>query len=101
LDITPSIRESVRLRAYGQHDPLVEYRRESNMMYKEMMAGFEKWISEQNMKSNPPAGGLNPKQIGNWSAGWRMKIENSQPKVGRNDICPCGSGKKYKRCHGA
>ncbi len=101
LENMEALRESVRLRAYGQHDPLVEYRRESNMMYKEMMAGFEKWISEQNMKSNPPAGGLNPKQIGNWSAGWRMKIENSQPKVGRNDICPCGSGKKYKRCHGA
>jgi preprotein translocase subunit SecA len=35
------------------------------------------------------------------SEGPRKPIINKQPKVGRNDVCPCGSGKKYKRCHGA
>ena len=54
LENMEALRESVRLRAYGQHDPLVEYRRESNMMYKEMTANFEKWFSEQNPKSEIP-----------------------------------------------
>ncbi|MEK7553666.1 MAG: preprotein translocase subunit SecA [Patescibacteria group bacterium] len=98
LENMEALRESVRLRAYGQHDPLVEYRRESNMMYKEMTANFEKWFSEQNPKSEIP----NPKQIPNSNDQIIKKpIENFQLKIGRNDPCHCGSGKKYKRCHGA
>ena len=109
LEAMDAFRESVRLRAYGQHDPLVEYRREGHILYKQMLEGFEKWLTEnaqhfQSAKSQAP----NSKQISN------SNDQNSKPvrisdfgfrnsqseKIGRNDPCPCGSGKKYKRCHG-
>jgi len=93
LENMEALRESVRLRAYGQHDPLVEYRRESNMMYKEMTANFEKWMEENKDKIEENLKFLPTDRHG--------KIENFQSnKIGRNDPCYCGSGKKYKKCHG-
>ncbi|MEK7062341.1 MAG: SEC-C metal-binding domain-containing protein, partial [Patescibacteria group bacterium] len=95
LENMEALRESVRLRAYGQHDPLVEYRRESNMMYKEMTANFEKWVEENKDKieENYKSQITNIKQISNTN---NLNLK----KVGRNDPCHCGSGKKYKKCHG-
>ena len=104
LEEMESLRESVRLRAYGQHDPLAEYRRESYGLFRQLLADFDKWINENKQK-------LEELEIGNKELGIRNKggenksvILNSkfiiQGKVGRNDPCPCGSGKKYKKCHG-
>ena len=96
LENLESLRESVGIRAYGQHDPLIEYRRESHILYKEMVANFDKWLEEnkekiEEMQKNSPAPALNlkPKEV------------VSNKKLGRNDPCWCGSGKKFKRCHGA
>ena len=54
--------------------------------------------------SNPPVGGQfsinNQFPISKQNENLKLKIENSHHKVGRNDPCPCGSGKKYKKCHG-
>jgi len=85
------LRDSVRLRAYGQRDPLVEYKNESRKLFKDLLLNFEAQVATIILKVQPPQ-----KKIENL----KLKIENSQPKVGRNDPCPCGSGKKYKRCHG-
>ena len=85
------LRDSVRLRAYGQRDPLVEYKNEGRQLFKDLLLNFEAQVATIILKVQPPQ-----KKIENL----KLKIENSQPKVGRNDPCPCGSGKKYKRCHG-
>ena len=85
------LRDSVRLRAYGQRDPLVEYKNEGRQLFRDLLFNFEAQVATIILKVQPPQ-----KKIENL----KLKIENSQPKVGRNDPCPCGSGKKYKRCHG-
>ncbi len=93
------LRDSVRLRAYGQRDPLVEYKNESRKLFKDLLSNFETQVATIILKIQPPrdAGRASP------------AIADGPPKpagvnfsnVGRNDPCPCGSGKKFKRCHGA
>jgi preprotein translocase subunit SecA len=160
------LKEGIGLRGYGQHDPLVEYKRESFDMFEAMMQRFQEdtvrylylmQILERPRSSPPPDGGeggasRGPEgpQMGGPEAGVpaprggdgngrrsarmvstsadeleeaflrrkkreleqaRMagggdaapvqQVVRSQEKVGRNDPCPCGSGKKYKKCHGA
>lgn len=93
LEDIEALVESVRLRAYGQKDPLVEYRRESKILFDTMNATFESWafINVFKLEKLP--------EVSN-------SLQVNQPKkvefkdVGRNDPCPCGSGKKYKKCHG-
>ncbi|TSD02528.1 MAG: preprotein translocase subunit SecA [Parcubacteria group bacterium Athens0714_26] len=97
LENMESLRESVHIRAYGQHDPLVEYRRESHLLFRRMNEDFEKWL-EQN--KNILLARPDSKESG---LGVKIPAANNNPKydnVGRNDPCPCGSGKKYKKCHG-
>ncbi|MDD5547507.1 MAG: preprotein translocase subunit SecA [Candidatus Pacebacteria bacterium] len=97
LEDMESLRESVRLRAYGQHDPLVEYRREGSMLFKRMNEEFEKWL-EQNKEvllSQSSA-----KDSGKKPAEKKIDLAGDYKNVSRNDLCPCGSGKKFKKCHG-
>ena len=107
LESMEALRESVRIRAYGQHDPLVEYRRESHMLYKQMLEGFDKWLSEnkekiEEMTKNTSVIASEAKQSTLVTGLPRAKAlaMTSGKKVGRTDNCPCGSGKKYKKCHG-
>jgi len=119
LESMEALRESVRIRAYAQHDPLVEYKRESHMLYKQMMDGFEKWLADNKEKieeiSNAQSQISNQTQKNNiQNSKFRSHSEQGEEsgsprakalamtdkKVGRNDLCPCGSGKKYKKCHG-
>ena len=102
LENLEALRESVGMRAYGQHDPLVEYRRESFLMFKEMMGNFEKWMEENRENLQQTTNDQQPtteNNLGNVVG--RGSLVVGQTKVGRNDPCSCGSGKKYKRCHGA
>jgi preprotein translocase subunit SecA len=90
------LRDSVRLRAYGQQDPLVEYKREGHRMFQDFLARIENTIANALMKaeikvSRGPSSGSFPRT---------GLVGSSGKKVGRNDPCPCGSGKKYKKCHG-
>ncbi|HEY4495084.1 MAG TPA: preprotein translocase subunit SecA, partial [Candidatus Paceibacterota bacterium] len=94
------LRDSVRLRAYGQRDPLVEYKNESQRLFKDFMANFEAQVATVIFKVASPQNiiGQNSKKTENL----KFKIENSKSnRIGRNDPCHCGSGKKYKKCHGA
>ena len=96
------MRSSVRLRAYGQRDPLVEYKREGLRLFKEM----EEAIDLEVLRAIPNMG----RGVAQTNQGPTIELHALQPgasaaspaeaKVGRNDPCPCGSGKKYKRCHG-
>jgi preprotein translocase subunit SecA len=96
------LRAGIGLRAMGQRDPLTEYQREGYDMFMEMIDSVKRdairylfHVEVAQPKTQPqrveanPTGGTSP----------RKPVESD--KVGRNDPCPCGSGKKYKRCHGA
>jgi len=108
------LRDSVRLRAYGQQDPLIEYKNEGHKMFQQLLQAIEQNIVDsllhvqltpqaqtpaipQNVSYSSPADSSSTST----SAPQRKIASSAQPKVGRNDPCPCGSGKKYKKCHGA
>ena len=101
------LRDRVRLRAYGQMDPLVEYKTEGYNMFKQLFATLEKNIVEAitNVALKPKESMLGEstsktlKQVENRSSAQVAPIQGKK-KPGRNDPCPCGSGKKYKKCCG-
>ena len=90
------MRDSVRLRAYGQRDPLVEYKNEGRQLFKNLLLNFETQVAAIILKIQPPQNFAQQKQ--NFET---PKSTNANfSGVGRNDPCPCGSGKKFKKCHG-
>jgi len=99
LETMEYMRSSINLRAYGQRDPLVEYKNEAIKLFKEMEkkieTAIEEMIKKVNEDYNPPV------SISKAVENRNLNPKNSFLKVGRNDPCPCGSGKKYKKCHGA
>jgi len=150
------LKEGIGLRGYGQHDPLVEYKKESFDMFEAMLQRFQedtvRYLYLMQILERPPDAGAPPTETsgqgpeagvpaqrggdGNGRRPPRMvstsadeleeafmrrkrreleqarmagagdaqpvqQVVRSQEKVGRNDPCPCGSGKKYKKCHGA
>ena len=103
LTTMQNLRESIGLQAYGQRDPLVMYKRESRNLFDAIINKIGQGISQNifnvskiaNLKgyqSQPKISQQNSNQIGS---------VNSYTRIGRNDPCTCGSGKKYKRCHGS
>jgi preprotein translocase subunit SecA len=138
LEVMDYTRSSVNLRAYGQRDPLVEYKKEGQRLFKEMQNAMREQVikiiphivpvqngvpvnggssesgNSKNSIVNSKAGGIqadlkevheNAQIIGagdgsNGGAGGAGGAKKGD-EVGRNDPCPCGSGKKYKKCHGA
>jgi len=88
------LRDSVRLRAYGQQDPLVEYKSEGHKMFQKLLQTIEATIANAIFKAELR---VQSRDVRPASAPLRGA---SAGKVGRNDPCPCGSGKKYKKCHG-
>jgi preprotein translocase subunit SecA len=145
------LKEGIGLRGYGQHDPLVEYKKESFDMFEAMMQRFQEdtvrylylmQILERPREPEPQAqpepqeaspahrdgegNGRRPRMVstsadeleeaflrrkrreleqarmaGGGETPQVQQVVRGQEKVGRNDPCPCGSGKKYKKCHGA
>jgi preprotein translocase subunit SecA len=112
------LRDSVGLRGYGQKDPLIEYKRESYKLFVDMInkINFEtvnflfhvhvKVESREEIALKEKQTKLREerKDIFGDSQDDEVKrtpIKREMPKVGRNDPCPCGSGKKYKKCCGA
>ncbi len=98
LEDLEALQESVGLRAYGQRDPLVEYRQESHRLFQNFWSNFNGMVFANAFKmANPGAPGMGgPSQPASQAAmANRVAHDN---KIGRNDPCPCGSGKKYKKC---
>jgi preprotein translocase subunit SecA len=129
-----SLRNSIGLRAYGQRDPLIEYKAEAFKMFEELMVNikteichnifrsassllaFENFLrnlpqrtvhqetsafgqTQSTANASKPGGGAD--MVSEAAAAMeKAKPVRSGPKVGRNDPCPCGSGKKYKHCCG-
>ena len=125
------IKEGVSLRALGQKDPLVEYKKEGFYMFKNMYASIHGEVASLMFKLEPPPeterqrsvfSGIDQQEIRPEIGSMpRLMVQpgtssdvdiagpvafpvvqpgRSEEKVGRNDPCPCGSGKKYKKCHG-
>lgn len=112
LEAMDYLRSSVNLRAYGQRDPLVEYKKEGLRMFKEMERTLKEQvfsaissINTQTTTSPKPSpsklilSGPESSSVDSSSKNTGKKLTDE--KVGRNDPCPCGSGKKYKKCHGS
>lgn len=105
LEAIDYMRGSVRLRAYGQRDPLVEFKREGLSLFKNMELSVASAVIEHvlnlgaQVKEEKVALDEVHESASNITAG-ANKAQAEGQKIGRNDPCPCGSGKKYKKCHG-
>ncbi len=121
IDNMDELKKGVGLRAYGQKDPIVVYREEGSVMFDQMILDIKFDVvrllmhatkRDENQERKESAriidaklqeksaielvdGKLSPKE-----GGINKTIVNDKPKIGRNDPCYCGSGKKYKNCHG-
>jgi preprotein translocase subunit SecA len=108
------LKEGIGLRGYGQRDPLVEYKRESYTLFEDLMARIEEDTLRFLFLLQPVQEEKQVEQIekrrrrqefmmsnqSNGDEGSARQVKRDAGKVGRNDPCPCGSGKKFKKCHG-
>lgn len=113
------LKEGINLRSYGQKDPLVEYKREAFTLYEGMKFAIKKAVIERishiKLMTKEEIEEIHRQQEEMLEAQMRAhqeaeraktmaeekKIIRANVRVGRNDPCPCGSGKKFKACHGA
>jgi preprotein translocase subunit SecA len=113
------LRDGIGLRGYGQKDPLIEYKREGYDLFSGMMERVKSdtldrlfHVQAVRNEAQPTAPPPPPPVIsrpqpalilnrGEEPVAAKTAVHRSDEKVGRNDPCPCGSGKKYKKCHGA
>jgi len=109
------LKEGIGLRGYGQRDPLVEYKKESYDLFEDLMNRIDEDslrflfllqpIEEKKMDEQIERRQKRQEMILNQAGGdpeaGPHQVKRDSPKIGRNDPCPCGSGKKYKKCHGA
>ena len=107
IDAMEQLRQGIHLRAYGQIDPLREYQNEGYAMFENMIAAIEedaaKYVMKAEIRNNlqreevAKGQAVNPKEEG---GPVKKKPVRKREDIGRNSPCPCGSGKKYKNCHG-
>ena len=120
LDTMDMLRSSVSLRAYGQKDPLIEYKREGLIFFRQMLTDINANAGETMSRLDTGAVLKNLEQrateraqqadqlieqsvksgLGTEKTRGGTVVKKDEEKVGRNDPCTCGSGKKYKACHG-
>jgi preprotein translocase subunit SecA len=96
------LKEGIGLRAYGQRDPLIEYKKEAYEMFQDMLSGIRRDISRflMRLEITPEKIENKPVAVISQSQGSTARKPLKTKKIGRNDPCPCGSGKKYKYCCG-
>jgi preprotein translocase subunit SecA len=106
IDAMDQLRQGIHLRAYGGTDPLREYQFEGFAMFEEMIASIQEEVAKYAMKAQVEANQKRT-EVAKGQAVPSGKDEavkrpaKAESQIGRNDLCPCGSGKKYKQCHGA
>jgi preprotein translocase subunit SecA len=105
IDAMDQLRQGIHLRAYGGTDPLREYQFEGFEMFHEMIASIEEEVATYIMKAHVESNLERQVVAEGQAVDDKVEAEPVRPvhvadKVGRNDPCPCGSGKKYKQCHG-
>jgi preprotein translocase subunit SecA len=118
IDAMDDLKNGIGLRGYAQRDPVVEYRIEGTEMFDAMIESIKVDVVKllMNLRQQKDLRRAEQAKITNTALqairsvdGGQSVLENpdvdrtvrrEEPKVGRNDPCPCGSGKKYKQCHG-
>ena len=112
LTAMENLRQGIGLHAYGQRDPLVMYKREAHGKFQDLMARIQRDIAHAIFRVSVAPGNAAPNGVqrrgpapprpaARRAAAVPVGGPASSRKVGRNAPCPCGSGKKYKRCHGS
>ncbi|MGG4144876.1 preprotein translocase subunit SecA [Paenibacillus algorifonticola] len=106
IDAMDQLRQGIHLRAYGGTDPLREYQFEGFEMFKAMIDTIQEEVAKYIMKSRVESN-LERQEVAQGQTTTNSPGESQEKRpakrldrVGRNDDCPCGSGKKYKQCHG-
>ena len=103
IDDMDQLRDGIGLRAYGQKDPAQMYKIEGSNMYDEMIGNIQHDVVKTifHAKINKvPARREAPKPVEGAAPTEKRTVRKTDKKIGRNDPCPCGSGKKYKNCCG-
>ncbi len=107
LDNMTELRQGIGLRAYGQNDPVVEYKREGYAMFEEMIAAIQEetvrrvFIVRVQTNAQTVERKRVAKVTGTSGGDGTVKqqpVVHKGEKIGRNDPCPCGSGLKWKKC---
>ena len=111
MEAMDDLREGIGLRAYAQRDPLTEYRIESFRLFQETMAAIRedvvrtllqiRLVSPEELRHRGYRNVVASHPTIDGSSGQAVPQQRRVKKIGRNDPCPCGSGKKYKKCCGA
>ncbi|TVY09344.1 preprotein translocase subunit SecA [Paenibacillus cremeus] len=105
IDAMDQLRSGIHLRAYGGTDPLREYQFEGYEMFQEMIQSIQEEVATYIMKAHVETNLVREAVVDehematNGEPAPKRPVVNNDP-IGRNDLCPCGSGKKYKQCHG-
>ncbi|OPZ90691.1 MAG: preprotein translocase subunit SecA [Firmicutes bacterium ADurb.Bin419] len=108
IDAMDQLKHGIHLRAYGQRDPVIEYKFEGFDMFEEMNRNIQfdavKVIlnTHVNREKEPPKREkvAEPIEASHGDEAKKPVVKSQKDRVGRNDLCPCGSGKKYKKCCG-
>lgn len=102
IDAMDQLRQGIGLRAYGQKNPLTEYKFESYDMFQAMVEAIKEEVTRLIYRVTVVEKQEGPKNVkeNKYDEEGSQKSVRSGKKVGRNDPCPCGSGKKYKQCCG-
>ena len=106
IDKMSELRQGVSLQSYAQQNPFQIYQKEGVELFNKMMRNIEtdvlKYLMRAQIRSNLEREEVNKNTVTNDSKGGEIKRapQKNLVTVGRNDLCPCGSGKKYKYCHG-
>jgi preprotein translocase subunit SecA len=108
LETMEYLRSSVNLRAYGQRDPLIEYKKEGLRLFKAMEESFKEQVIHflsnidiEAAKAKAPKEEMKAIEAHKEEGQFEPERNMTGKKIGRNDPCYCGSGKKFKKCHGA
>lgn len=105
IDQMDQLRQGIHLRAYGGTDPLREYQFEGYEMFNAMVANIQEEVAMYIMKAQVETNQerqavVDEDKISTSGEPAEKRPVQRKEQVGRNDLCPCGSGKKYKHCHG-
>lgn len=104
IDAMDQLREGIGLRAYGQRDPVIEYKMEGFDMFQDMIDNIQRdtlrYLFRVQLKKAPEREQRTVNMSYSHGGDEKQQPIRKQKKVGRNDPCPCGSGKKYKKCCG-
>ncbi|CAG7633848.1 Protein translocase subunit SecA [Paenibacillus solanacearum] len=105
IDAMDQLRSGIHLRAYGGTDPLREYQFEGYEMFQEMVQSIQEEVATYIMKAHVETNLVREAVVEEHEMATNGEPAPKRPVInndviGRNDLCPCGSGKKYKQCHG-